>query len=44
MARQGYAICALGPRWTFLSLHHTCEKRQPASPELTAAREKWAKR
>jgi hypothetical protein len=44
MARQGYALCALGPRWTFLSLHHTCAKRLPASPEVTAARQKWAAR
>jgi hypothetical protein len=41
MARQGFAICAIGPSYTFNSPHHTCEKHTPAGEATTAARRKW---
>jgi hypothetical protein len=41
MARQGFAICALGPRYTFNSPHHTCAKHEPAEAKAVEARRKW---
>lgn len=41
MAKHGFAVCALGPKWHFLSPTHTCQRHQQASPEVVAKRGKW---
>jgi hypothetical protein len=41
MAKVKMAICALGPRWTFLPPHRTCDRHAPASAEICEARAKW---
>lgn len=42
MAKQGFAICKLGPRWRYLAPSHSCAKHEPAPPEVVEARRKWA--
>jgi hypothetical protein len=42
MAQQGYFLCALGPRWTFLAQTHSCAKHEAAPAEVIEARRKWA--
>jgi hypothetical protein len=42
MGKQGYFLCALGPRWRFLAQTHSCEKHEDATAEVIEARRKWA--
>ena len=42
MAKQGYAICKLQPKWTYFAPTHSCSKHEPAPPEVIEARRKWA--
>jgi hypothetical protein len=44
MARHGFALCLLGPRWEFLPPQHTCPRFSPASEEIQAARKVWNER
>jgi hypothetical protein len=41
MAKQQFAVCALGPRWQFLPPQGTCEKHKPAPPEVVQSRLRW---
>jgi hypothetical protein len=42
MAAQGFAICALGPRWQFNAPTHSCDKHERAPAEVIEARRAWA--
>ena len=42
MAAQGFAICALGPRWQFNAPTHSCGKHESAPEEVIEARRAWA--
>jgi hypothetical protein len=42
MAAQGFAICALGPRWQFNAPTHSCDKHESAPAEVIEARRAWA--
>lgn len=44
MAKVGFAICALGPRWQFNAPTHTCEKHKAAPADVIAARRPWAEK
>lgn len=39
MAKQGFGLCAIGPRWTYVA--KGCDKSKPAKPEVVAARMAW---
>ena len=42
MAKQRFAICELGPRWSFLSpLHGACEQHKPIDIPATESRRLW---
>lgn len=42
MARQGFARCALGLPWRYLSAESGCRKQAPLPAEQEAARVRWA--
>jgi hypothetical protein len=41
MAQLKMGLCNLGPTWTFLPPHRTCDRHAPASAEICEARAKW---
>lgn len=41
MAREGFGLCAKGPRWHYLPGKHTCGRHAAGEPVAMAARVKW---
>ena len=41
MAKQGFALCAIGPVWKYLAPQHTCQKHKPAEESVVSARVAW---
>lgn len=44
MAALHLAACALGPKWTYMPTHATCERHKPLPVEQSEARVKWLQR
>ena len=42
MAKVGYALCSLGPRWQFNAPSFSCKKHESEAPEVIEARRAWA--
>jgi hypothetical protein len=41
MARQGFAPCSLGERFSYFPERHTCARHRQASEEITTGRADW---
>jgi hypothetical protein len=41
MAKVGLFLCDLGPRWTFLPAHRTCNRHNPAPADVVEKRAAW---
>lgn len=42
MAKQGYAACALGARYSYMALNHSCPQFVTVPPDMAEARTQWA--